>query len=130
MAFMLARVNDGHVPPWEYLPCSAITPKVGMAMVLSSGKLAKCGATAKPEFICMREESAAVSAGDIVPVIRVDEDQTFETTNTASFASINIGDVVTLHTDGLQVTATKTDGVAKVVGMDGTATGSKIKVKF
>ena len=40
MAFMLHTTDDGHIPAWEYLPCSAITPKVGMALTQSSGKLA------------------------------------------------------------------------------------------
>ena len=37
---------------------------------------------------------------------------------------------VTLHTDGLQVTATTTNGVAEVVYMDGTASGSMCRVRF
>ena len=37
---------------------------------------------------------------------------------------------MTLHTDGLQVTATKTNGVAEVVGMDGTAASDRVRVRF
>lgn len=129
MAFVPYQTADGHVPPWEYLPASAITPKVGLLCVLSSGKLAVAGATAKPEFVCMQDRDAAVAAGTIIPVIRVTEDIIFATTNTAAFTSINIGDLVTTA-DGLQVTATKTNGVAEVVGFDDTAIGSEIKVKF
>lgn len=129
MAFVPYQTADGHVPPWEYLPASAITPKVGLLCVLTSGKLAVAGATDKPEFVCMQDRDAAVAAGTIIPVIRVTEDIIFATTNTAAFTSINIGDLVTTAS-GLQVTATKTSGVAEVVGFDATATGSEIKVKF
>ena len=38
--------------------------------------------------------------------------------------------VVTLHTDGMQVTATKTGGVAEVTGIDGQTVGSRVTVKF
>ena len=54
----------------------------------------------------------------------------FETTFQAAATGVNLGDKVTLHTDGLQVTATKTSGVAEVVGMDGTAVGDKVRVRF
>ena len=44
--------------------------------------------------------------------------------------SVKLGDKVTIYTDGLQVTATTTSGVAEVVGMDGTAAGSTVLVRF
>lgn len=43
---------------------------------------------------------------------------------------LNIGDKVTLHTDGLQVTATTTSGVAEIVNLIETAVGGKVIVKF
>ena len=43
---------------------------------------------------------------------------------------MKLGDKVTLHTDGLQVTATTASGVAEVVGMDGTAAGDRVRVRF
>ena len=57
-----------------------------------------------------------------------------KTTNSASFASIKKGDKVTLHaSDGLQVTATKTSGVAEVIDFDDVAasgTGGEVYVRF
>ena len=50
----------------------------------------------------------------------------FQTTFQVAAASIKLGDKVTLHTDGLQVTATTTGGVAEVVQMDGTTAGSPV----
>lgn len=132
MAFLIQSTTDGHVPAWEYLPCSAITPKAGMAMIESSGKLAIATGTNAPKYICMREEGAAVTAGDIVPVIRVTPDIVFAVPLSASGTSLKIGDLVTLHaSDGLQVTATTTSGVAEIVGFPGgQASGDIAFVRF
>lgn len=123
--------SDGRVQPWEYLPATGSTaPSIGLALVLTSGKLAKCGATATPQYICMREEAAAVAAGTLIPVIKVEPDQVFECTNSASLSGVAIGAKVTLNTDGLQVTATTTSGVATIVDKDGDAAGSRVLVRF
>ncbi len=129
--FLNIKTDDGHVAPFEQYPCSAITPKRGMAMVLSSGKLAIATGTSKPEFICVEEHDSAVSAGDLVTVVRVDPQTVYETTLSAAGTSLNIGDLVTLHaSNGLQVTATTTSGVAEIVEMDGTAAGDTVRVRF
>lgn len=129
--FLNIKTDDGHVAPFEKYPCSAITPKNGMAMVLSSGKLAIATGTSKPEFICVEEHDSAVSAGDLVTVVRVDPQTVYETTLSAAGTSLNIGDLVTLHaSNGLQVTATTTSGVAEIVEMDGTAVGDTVRVRF
>lgn len=129
--FLNIKTDDGHVAPFEQYPCSAITPKRGMAMVLSSGKLAIATGTSKPEFICVEEHDSAVSAGDLVTVVRVDPQTVYETTLSAAGTSLNIGDLVTLHaSNGLQVTATTTSGVAEIVEMDGTAVGDTVRVRF
>ena len=123
--------SDGRVPPWEYLPATAITPKIGMALILSSGQLAIATGTTKPEFISMTERDAALTAGDIIPVIKVLEDQVFETTNSASLSGVNVGARVTLHaSNGLQVTGTTSSGVAEIVAKDGDDAGSRVLVRF
>ena len=48
----------------------------------------------------------------------------------ADSAAIGVGDKVTIHTDGMQVTATKTSGVAQIVALDGQAVGDRVVVKF
>ena len=123
--------QEGRVTPWEYLPCSAITPKIGMAMILSSGKLAIATGTTKPTYICMADYDAAVTAGTIVPVIRVHADEVFEVTNSASLSGVNIGQKVTLHaSNGLQITGTTTSGVAELIAKEGDAAGSRCQVRF
>lgn len=140
MAFLLHSIDDGHVPAWEYLPVSAITPKVGMALTQTSGNLAIATAGTAPTYISMVEKDAACTAGDVIPVIRVSKDMIFETTFSAAATSLNIGDKVTLHaSNGLQITASKTEngansttinGVAEIVSMDGTAIGDTVRVRF
>jgi hypothetical protein len=127
--FLNKKNADGHVAPFEQLPCSAITPKNGMAMVLSSGKLAVASGANKPEFICVEDHGAAVSAGDLVTVVRVEADTDYMTTLSAAGA-LNIGDKVTLASDGLRVTATTASGVAEIVAMEGTASGDTVVVRF
>ena len=128
--FLLHSTDDGRIPSLEYLPAGAITPKVGMALVQSSGNLAIATGTTKPTYISMVEKSAALTAGDVIPVFRVDPDMIFETSFSASAADIKLGQKVTLHaSNGGQVTATTTSGVAEVVYMDGTASGSMCRVR-
>ena len=131
MAFKIHSMDDCRVPVIEYLPCSAITPKVGMALTQTSGKLAIATGTTKPSYISLCERETACAAGDIIPVMRVSGDAIFEVPTTAAMTAVNLGDKVTLHTDGLQITATATSGVAEVVGYpDGTAKGAIVRVRF
>ena len=127
MAFMLSRMDVGHTPPIKYLPVTSGEDVVlGEALVLSSGKLTKCGATAKPAFIAVGPKNTAGEA----PVIAVQDYMTFETTLQAAGSGLTIGSKVTLHTDGLQVTATTASGVATIVRMDGKAIGDTVQVRF
>lgn len=130
MAFLLHTDADT-IPAFEYLPCGAIQPKIGMALTQTTGNLAIATGTTKPDYISMCETAAAVSAGTIIPVIRITDDMVFETSFSASASSIKLGNKVTLHaSSGMQVTATTSSGVAEVVYMDGTASGSMCRVRF
>lgn len=128
--FRVFKTDDGRNCPIEYLPAGAIALKLGMALTVSAGKLAIASGTTRPSYISMTETPGAVAAGTVVPVIRVSEDIIYETENSASFAAVNVGAKVTLDSTGTKVTATTTDGVAEVVGIEGTAVGSKIHVRF
>lgn len=132
MAFLIHSYDDGQIRPWEYLPCDDITISVGMALAMSSGHLVKATGTTAPTYISMTDATVATD-GDLVPVVRVDSGIIFETTNTAAMSSVGIGAKVTLHTDGLQVTATTTSGVAEIVSKDAAAdagSGGVVRVRF
>ena len=130
MGFLIHSVDDNRVLGLEYLPCSAITPKVGMALVQTSGNLALASGTTAPTYISMCERDTACTAGELIPVVRVQKDIIFGVPAQAAMTSVKLGDKVTIYTDGLQVTATTTSGVAEVVGMNGTAAGSTVLVRF
>lgn len=130
MAFKIYSTDDNRVPGIEYLPASAITPKVGMALTQTTGQLALATGATAPTYISMCEKDGECTAGDIIPVIRVNHDMIFETEFSAAADSVKLGSKVTLNTDALKVTATTTSGVAEVVYMDGTASGSMCRVRF
>lgn len=102
----------------------------GEALVLTSGRLTKCGATATPEFICLKTQAAEATAVTPLPILRVQEDMIFSTTSTATVAATLIGAKVTLHTTGGEVTATTASGVATIVSTDGKTTNSNVTVSF
>ncbi len=130
MGFKIYQTDDGRTGPLEHLPAGAITPKVGMALTMTGGMLALASGAVKPQYISMREQDTPCQAGDLIPVVRVGSDVIFETTAAAAMTGVKPGEKVTIHTDGMQVTATKTDGVAEVVYLEDTAAGSRVHVRF
>ena len=130
MAFLIHSIDGADVLTWEYLPCSAITPKVGLALTFSGGNLAVASGSTVPTYISMCEKDVPCAAGDIIPVIRVGKNIVFETCAQAALTSVKPGDKLTIYTDGLQVTATNTSGICEVVSMEAAAAGSKVLVRF
>lgn len=121
--FILFSTDDDRQQPTEYLPCSAIQPKYGMAMKMTGGKLAKATAADVPEYICLREESAAVAAGDLIPVAKIQADQVWQTTGTSAMV---VGTGYDINTDALGVKTTSAGGAAFIVNHvedDGTVRG-------
>lgn len=116
--FQVKERQIGSVEPIEWLPAKASeTYQIGEALVMTDS-VTKCGATARPTHICA---GAAGEKG--VPAIPVLATTRFEVPYTAKPA---VGKAVTLHTDGMQVTATETSGVFTVTSVDeaaGTARG-------
>ena len=127
MAFLPYKF-DGSVRPQsiQYLPAAAITPKVGMALKYTTGQVDKCTGTTKPEYIALVEKSAALTAGDVIPCLRIHPDMIFAVPAQADASAVKDGSKVTIHTDGLQVTATTTSGVAEIVGREGTGAAGDI----
>lgn len=116
------RVND--VDPFVY-PAGVELP-IGTAAKLTSGKLAKCGASDKPTHIVM----GPLRADGTCPAIPVTDNVVFETTSTATVAATLIGSAVTLAADAATVTATTASGVFKITDTDGAATNSTVRGYF
>lgn len=127
--FKLASKIAGDTAAFEYQPATASEAYVmGETLKLASGAVTKASGTDTPEFLCLADMTA--EAGDMVPVMRITELQELETTLAAAGTSLKIGDKVTIHTDGAQVTATTTSGVFLLSQIDGTAVGSNVRGYF
>ncbi|MDD3393499.1 MAG: hypothetical protein PHG19_02495 [Anaerotignum sp.] len=103
------------VEPFQVLPKKAgETYTIGEALTLTSSGVTKCGATELPQYVCIGQgdENGLVC----MPVLSTTE---FEVEYTAA---PTVGTLVTLYTDGLQVTSTAQGGVFAVVSVD-TAAG-------
>ena len=109
-----------------YEPTADEAIVLGEALVLTDGLLAKCGATTTPEYIAM-----SAGTNKSIVVIRVLEEDIFETTFAADASAVNEGSKVILHTDGLQVTATTASGVFYITKKLGSGdTGTKVQGMF
>ena len=133
MAFLLSKTEVVTGPPIAHIFSGTANEAFtyGEALVLSGGLLTKAPATTKPTFICMKDVPAmgeGVSVSNI-PVIMITENLEFETTSTAAIAPTAIGTKVTLHTDGLKVTATTTNGVFTVLSTTNEI-GGTVRGKF
>ena len=128
--FCLSSMKVGLTPPIEYKTATAgESYAVGEALKQSGGKVTLCSGATKPEYICV---GPANDAGE-VPCVAVQDYMEFQTTLAvapADSATIGVGDKVTIHTEVMQVTATKTSGVAQLVRVDGQTVGSVVVVKF
>ena len=130
MAFKKHKSSSAKTQVIEYyLATDSEAITLGEALVLTSGRLTKCGATATPEFIALGSRSAGTDVQ--VPVARVMEDEEYETTFSADASSNAVGTKVTLHTDGLTVTDTATNGVFTITKKLGTgASGTSVRGMF
>ena len=129
MAFKLYR--PGGKRDFEYyLLTNGEGATKGEAFVQTSGRLIKCAATTTPEFIAMRTQALEATSVTPLPVIRVTEMQEWVNTSNATVASTLVGSKVTLHTDGLVVTATVTSGVFEISYTDGATTTSNVRGYF
>jgi hypothetical protein len=130
MAFKRSKAIIGLSTTLEYYQMTnSEAVAIGEALVLTSGRLTKCGATAIPQFIAMAT-AAAVSPGAIIPAERCTEGIEYETTSSATVAATLIGTVVTIGSDGLTVTATAGSGVFEISTTDGVTTTSTVRGFF
>jgi hypothetical protein len=126
--FYIHTTDKGCLYPFEYLPASAGSYTPGLALVQKDGSLTVASGTTAPAYICAY--GGTVDAGTEIPVIRIQDDQIWETTFSAAATAVKLGNKVTLSADGDQVTGTTTGGVAEVVYMADTAADSVVRVRF
>ena len=109
----------GSVEPFEYLEKTAgETVQAGEALSVANGKLTKCAATVKPEYIAMGGENRS----GLVPVIRVLATTIFEVEAAGSLApagaacldlcaGTGVVGIALARRYGMQVTAATANGV-------------------
>lgn len=103
----------------------------GEGLVVTSGKLSKVGATAKPTYIAAKAYVAPASGNLDLPVYPVISHHVYKTTFATDASANAEGTLVTIHTDGAQITATATSGVATIIKKLGTgASGTEALVRF
>ena len=123
MSFLRSTMDVGLTPPIEYHPGTSVV--LGEALTMTAGALAKCAATAKPDYIAVGPSKEGVA-----PVIKVQDYMIFEVPLSAAGTSLKVGNKVTIGADAQTVTATTENGVATIVAIDGTAVGDIVKVRF
>lgn len=124
--FGYRRTNNSYSAPAikQVAANTAVEYAIGDALIVTSGKLAKAGATDKPEYI-----SAEKAIGkDVLSVYQVEPNQEYETTLSTA-GTLVVGTKVTLSSAS-EVTATTTSGVAEVVSVAGSAQGDAVVVRF
>ena len=103
MSFKLYSTDDGHVPAWEYLPVSAMKPMVGVGLAANGKGLLT--ASAVPTHICMRTEENDVAEGTLIPCVKIDNDQVWETVLYSDAAAAKVGVLADVDPSGRWVTA-------------------------
>lgn len=127
MAFKFVKsVSGENFPIMRKILNGATATDADIALTQTAGKAAVASGSTRPRFI----SCGAGPANGQVPVQPMTSHYVWETTFSASAASINEGDKVTLSADGAEVTATTASGVATVVAMFGTGVGSTVWVRF
>jgi hypothetical protein len=130
MAFKLIKCGGESVPiETKYLMADNEGATKGEGLALTNGRLTKVAATAVPEYIAEKTVAAAASPTVLVPCHRVRPEYEYEVACTGQIATTALGNKVTIHTDGLQVTTTTTSGVFEPTNTDG-ATTSLVRGHF
>lgn len=128
--FKIFKSNQGTTPVIKEVKAAEGTYKVGDALSLdANGRVAKASGTTKPTFISAGQGTLADD--DALAVNPIYDGMEFATTFSANGSSLKKGNKVTIATNGAEVTATTTSGVAEIVEiLGGGAVGTEVIVKF
>lgn len=126
--FKYVRDNGGGILVTKTIPGNTgVTYACGDALVITSGKAAKCTGTTKPEYICA---SKGLGLSEVA-AYQVLDGQEYKTKFYGDGSAVAVGAKVTIHTDAAQVTGTTTSGVAEVIEKFGSgASGTEVLVRF
>lgn len=126
MAFLPYSYDHGQPLPSEYVPAAAGDIEIGMCMAITNGRAA---ASAAPAFIALCHMPGA-AADTLIPVMRVDGGTVFESTLSASAASLVPGSKAGVSANGLEIDPSATNKNIEIISADGTAKGDKCRCRF
>lgn len=129
MISVIKKDNMGDTPMLALPTTESESYLSGEALIMSNGKLTKCGAAVKPTYISVADYNAPETNPKALSVIRVNSDIIFEVENSV-VQTAKIGDKVTLDETATKVTATTEGGVAEIVEILGTKVNDKVYVRF
>ena len=123
------KTDTGAVLPWEYMPAAAGTYQAGQLLNAVSGSLTPVSAasTTTPGYLCMA--NITVTAGQLVPVTRIQHTAIYETQLSAEAADAAEGTKLQVSAGGLQVDEAAA-GSFEVTYIEGTAAGSMVRGRF
>lgn len=123
------KTDTGAVLPWEYMPAAAGTYQAGQLLNAKNGSLTPVSAasTTTPGYLCMA--NITVTAGQLVPVTRIQNTAIYETQLSAEAASAAEGTKLQVSAGGLQVDAAAA-GSFEVAYIEDTAAGSMVRGRF
>lgn len=123
------KTDTGAVLPWEYMPAAAGTYQAGQLLNAKNGSLTPVSAASPttPGYLCMA--NITVTAGQLVPVTRIQHTAIYETQLSAEAADAAEGTKLQVSAGGLQVDATAA-GSFEVTYIEDTAAGSMVRGRF
>lgn len=123
------KTDTGAVLPWEYMPAAAGTYQAGQLLNAKNGSLTPVSAASPttPGYLCMA--NITVTAGQLVPVTRIQHTAIYETQMSAEAADAAEGTKLQVSAGGLQVDAAAA-GSFEVTYIEDTAAGSMVRGRF
>ena len=123
------KTDTGAVLPWEYMPAAAGTYQAGQLLNAKNGSLTPVSAASPPTpgYLCMA--NITVTAGQLVPVTRIQHTAIYETQLSAEAADAAEGTKLQVSAGGLQVDAAAA-GSFEVTYIEDTAAGSMVRGRF
>ena len=121
--------DTGAVLPWEYMPAEAGTYQAGQLLNAKNGSLTPVSAASAttPGYLCMA--NITVTAGQQVPVTRIQHTAIYETQLSAKAADAAEGTKLQVSAGGLQVDAAAA-GSFEVTYIEDTEAGSMVRGRF
>ena len=123
------KTDTGAVLPWEYMPAAAGTYQAGQLLNAKNGSLTPVSAASPttPGYLCVA--NITVTAGQLVPVTRIQHTAIYETQLSAEAADAAEGTKLQVSAGGLQVDAAAA-GSFEVTYIEDTAAGSMVRGRF